>query len=638
MPTTLTTISTEEEDRWSNLSSTDQWQLSFEAVSWAHDSPDSRKTRCKALFRLLNGGSVGSDQADVDSTSSAIELELNSDHVGCRAAFDVLNLYEKNSGFQYKFAGLDLSKEHAPDLSRHIDARNVAVSKESWDELVQDLTGDFTEGYVDASSSDSDSSSLASSLVFDWEFRSHVSIPTTPKPPPTSSLSVNITPWSSPLSKLNASASTFTPAGISVPSFASFTKKPYSPAPPLHEFEFPSLNPPSKSSPSFYPKLRIENDDQGFATNIEAEAEELTPRSRIQPLNSLLPAFIHQDEDTRRKGSPSKTRSLVDRLRSRRPSSRGRDGSGYRPSPSPVDPRLHQRQSSAESSDDESDRSRSSSVPRYSASSSTDYDGWVSFDDHVSPSSSYSQKRRHVGLSLSSPKPRTADSRQEAMELEEGDLSSPSSQGASLSASSSSSSLPSTPSTPPTPATPIITTADGWVEVSEAPSKPKRKSSTGPSKKPVHAEADVITFPTLNGPPPSQPSRRSSRTRHARSSSGASSKAKANTFKVVPVNSSPTYFPAYPPPGVPVPMSFGVGTSYLTPMMPPFVAPGMAMSPQYSQFPPSVYHQPRQPQPHQQYLNQPQRAHNVTVPVSLSSVPAYGHPYLSQLAMLQGWR
>ncbi|KIK61057.1 hypothetical protein GYMLUDRAFT_43169 [Collybiopsis luxurians FD-317 M1] len=655
MLTTSTTNSTEE-----GGSLTNEWRISFETVSWAYSSPNSSKARSKALCRPLLHSSAVRGHADGNSSSDS-ELELRSDLVGVEAAGNVLGLYEECSGFHHKFVGLDLTEKDVPDISRHIGDRDVAVSREMWDEMMQNLTGDFTEDLLEDSSSGSDSSSLASSLVLDWEVPAHVSMPSTPKPQSTSSFvisrSCNISPWPSPPSKLNASASAFTPSRTSVSSLglnsSSSATKQSSPSPPLSELTFPSLNPlPSK--PPSYLKLKIEKDDQGFFTNIEEEAEEMTPKSRLHPSSTLLPAFLQPDDQTRRKGSSSKTRSLVDRLRSRKSSSRSRDGSGYSPSPSPVDPTFLEPR--AKASDDESDSSLSRSVSQISIPRSlTDQDGWIGIDNPSPPSSSTSQERRDIVLSLSSPMPRRTEPGLVAVEPEEGNLSSPSSQEASLSASSSSSSFPSTPSTPPTPSASMVTTNDGWIEVSEAKSI-KKSSSADPSKKPpaVKADPDILMFPTLNAPPPSPSNHRTSRTRSRTRSTANSSRTASKTANArgsVPTTTATSYLGAYPS-AVSMPVSYGVGMPYLPPIMPgPFAVVGVGMSPQYGQYPPSLYHQPRQPQhthtlshPHlqyQHYLNQHQRAHSVSVPASLAASAPIPNGYVpappSQI-LLQGWR
>ncbi|KAF9075553.1 hypothetical protein BDP27DRAFT_1039719 [Rhodocollybia butyracea] len=161
MPT-LTTSKTGED-----AANTD-WPIHFESVSWAYESP-TFKAKFKAPYRLSK--LLQSQANDDDIGALERDLELNNELVGVAAAVDVLCAYEENSGFHYKFGG-DHS-EPVSDISREIDDDNVVLSRENWDDMTQNLTGDFSED-------GSDSSSLASSLVLDssdWE------MPSTPKPP-----------------------------------------------------------------------------------------------------------------------------------------------------------------------------------------------------------------------------------------------------------------------------------------------------------------------------------------------------------------------------------------------------------------------------------------------------------------------
>jgi hypothetical protein len=606
----------------------DGWKITPPtSVSWVY-SPQSK---CKALCRGMYSKIEHGGKLDVD-------LELNTDLVGFTAARSVLSLYEENSGFYHQFVrSEDLPTE--PNISRSIDDEDVAVCRKLWDELIQNLTGDFAEDFTDSAS---DSSSSASSFSLE--------LPSTPKAQSTWPLS----------SKLNASASAFTPSTLS--SSPSSTES-YESSP---EFVFPSLYPNSKFNTRSYPQLKLEKDDQGFFTALgaeaEAEVEGMTPK---HPSAALLPAFLQQNDQTRtrRKASPSKTRALVDRLRWRRQSSI----------------------STSRSSDDESvtasvSNSSSSSSPSHSRSRSRsrlfspDHEGWIGLGDH-SPS------------------------------LKSDTSSSPQGTESSESVLSSSSSLLSTP--PTTPSVSIVTTNDGWVEV-PSPSLPKKPSTSaapttttfssaavtnGSSKKkkskskPTLTSSDsevVLTFPTLNEPPPRPPPPRKARLpvltfptlnepppppspprrmRASRNKTGAGTgKASASVSNSKDTSgtsasvsngtgaiSSPlvaAYYSTYPPATVPVPGSVStVPVPMLAPMpmqypvsygiKPPMVsytAPAPAPVPAYSY--PYAYgpHQAQvshpQPQPRLAHPAQ-HHPHPVPGPVSIpASVSApYVHPH-----------
>lgn len=621
------------------------------SVSWAYQSPNSPKARCRALYRPSKLHSFIALDQPLDSDSN---LELNRNLVGLNAACDVLSVYETNSGFYYKFGVSDTQEESitGADISRHIDPEDILRSKRRWDESVQDLTGTFVEDDV---SSSNDSSSLASYAVFDsieWRSADYRSMPATPKPNAAAfshgvSRSSNLSPsWVSPSSKLSASASSFTPSKFSVPSLTfsdaspSTTATQSSPSPPLYDFEFPSLNAsiPKRTS---YPKLKIAKDDQGFFTNVETELEEATPKSRLHS-STLLPAFL-QDEQPRRKGSASKTRVLVDRLRSKRSSASSSDST----SPSPVDPIL---------GDDESATSfsrspRSTPPPVYFSS---DNDGWIGVEQ---PSNRVLQsKKRDLVLPLSAPRHHREESGPVAIETDEqiaSASSSPSSSSSaiashssgegwqelgSLSSSSTSSGFPSMPPTPP-----LVTDNDGWIEVASPSNKSstshhdanannrKDSSVTRAKKKLINMSGGALTFPTLNSPPPNPQSARShSRTPStpssgpSRTQSSSASKSAGRPKQPAHVASASFYGPYRPMPAVPIHMPYPPYAMMPVPMPMPVPVP-VPVAPQYHSQPhPHHYAYPSRPPGPQQHTHphpgypsvyNNQRAHSVAVPV-----------------------
>ncbi|KAJ3813368.1 hypothetical protein F5876DRAFT_73952 [Lentinula aff. lateritia] len=579
-------------------------RIHLEAISWTHNPPGSRGAPCKAICRPPTKSHYLANQTD--GNSADLEQELNAELVGVSIAFDVLTAYEATSGFHYTLC-LDLRGDESitanfADISCQIDEKDVAACKENWNKIVQSLTGDFAEDRDTSSSSGSgsDSGSLASSLMFDSSdcvYPNYVSIPSTPKPHAPSYGAARSSPSVSPHSKLNASASSFTPSGSSVPSLAfSNNASPLtarsSPSPTLHDFVFPSLNSTIAYS---YPKLKIEKDDQGFYTNMEAETELVTPKSHMHP-STLLPAFL-QDDHIRRKGLSSKTRALVDRLRSRQ-STTSHEESGYNSSPSPVYPEFHESQGTTSDVDDSASPSFSESrsisgVPSLTSTNlSSDTDGWIGLEELHRSSPPKSRKRHGPNLSLyTTPMHRRTGSGPAALETEPQVRSPSSSSTQEPALSSSSSSSSSSILSPPTP--PVITNNDGWIEVSEI--SRKKSLSFVPAKKPSRVsnrkiETEPLTFPTLNATP--QTNSRS----HIRNASSASSSKSTKASKSAPAGALPLSPPVpasnygyYLPPALPVAPTVSYAPYAVNPM-----TPYATMMPQYY--------------PHQ-YAYQPQHTH-----------------------------
>lgn len=600
-------------------------RIHFEAISWAHKLPGSRGAPCKAICRPPTKSHYLANQAD--GNSADLEQELNAELVGVSIALDVLTAYEATSGFHYNLCsdlrGGEFTSANVADISCQIDEKDVAACKENWNEIIQNLTGDFAEDRDTSSSSGSDTGSFSSSLMFDSSdcvYPNYVSMPSTPKPRAPSCGAARSRPSVSPHSKLNASASSFTPSGSSVPSLtfsnnASPLTTRSSPSPTLHDFVFPSLDSTKASS---YPKLKIEKDDQGFYTDMEVEMELVTPKSHMHP-STLLPAFL-QDDHIRRKGLSSKTRALVDRLRSRQFITTHED-SGYNLSPSPVDPGLHDSQGTSSDVDDSASSSFSESrsiagVPSLTSTNlSSDTDGWIGLEEFHRSTPPKSRKRHGPNLSLSTtPMHCRTGSGPAALETEPQvrSPSSPSSQEPALSSSSSSSS--SSILSPPSP--PVITNNDGWIEVSEI--SRKKSLSCVPAKKPSRAskrkmETEPLTFPTLNATP--QTNYRS----HTRNASSASSSKSTKAFKSTPAGVLPLLPPVpasnygyYVPPALPVAPTVSYAPYAVNPM-----TPYATMMPQY--YPHQYAYQQQHTHP-QQYAYH-HRGHGVAVP-SIGSTPA----------------
>ncbi|KAF5357276.1 hypothetical protein D9758_005970 [Tetrapyrgos nigripes] len=383
------------------------WRTPSTTVSWAYNQPKSSKRlyaraphrpelltrKDSTTSRQLGAGFHGQDEAH--------EMELNEGLVGVRGVFDVLSVYEGHVGIKV------VKEKPQPDLSRKVDEKEVALHQTRWRELMENFVGDLPEQTSDSSDSEGSGSPLFSSFessrssvssfeVSEWERDHSMSMPSTPKAKaprsrledwvsPRETRSCNLSPFgASPSKRLNASAIAFVPQlprpeSQPAPSRNFSDSSPQTSAssssPPLLDFTFPSLNVPS------IPKLKIEKDDQGFYTGIEEDGSGAHSKTRT---TALLPAFL-QEESPRRK-LPSRTRAMVDRLRS----------TPSQPILGPLDHHLDR----ASGSESEADTDLRSSTP----SIVDDGEGWIDVDTSTNTSensiAARAQRKRDLFLAL----------------------------------------------------------------------------------------------------------------------------------------------------------------------------------------------------------------------------------------------
>ncbi|KAJ6590145.1 hypothetical protein DFH09DRAFT_222514 [Mycena vulgaris] len=342
-------------DKGWQVVSPEWWRIPFNAVSWAYTPTDPRDVAATqatqfprvakpphyhaALFHI-RAASVD-DQHDED-LAEGDDGRLNPDLVGFKSAVDAIESYEIDVGFHWP--SLQIEEKTPPDLTLAVDEDHVALAKERWDELVQDLTGGLSIGSTDRYHElDGDSlrglhrsTSAHSSIDLTDSERSvlSVSMPATPRarrsyanivvknPSPSRSTSSRDSDRSP--RRLNAAASSFVPSP-SKPKAAS-DPTPFLMAP--EPTPFPSLNHPrvpTPPSPTFnttfvfpsldvppLPAVKITKDAQGFYSEVESPAP---PPTHARTSSTLLPAFLH-DAFTRRRPPASKTRAMVDRLKS----------------------------------------------------------------------------------------------------------------------------------------------------------------------------------------------------------------------------------------------------------------------------------------------------------------------------------
>ncbi|KAJ7935333.1 hypothetical protein B0H13DRAFT_524357 [Mycena leptocephala] len=332
------------------------WRIPFNAVSWAYtptnppqDTAVSKVTQSHRVTKpphyhaaLFNVRAPADDQLHDEDFNEGDDGQLNPDLVGFKGAMAALESYEIDVGFHW---GSPLIEEkRRPDLAVAVNENHVALAKERWDELVQDLTGGLSLGSPDRyhESDDSDdslrglhrSTSTISSIDLTDSERSvlSVSMPATPRAHrsyanivvKTASPSRSTTSRDSDRSprRLNAAASSFVPSPSKAKTKANpapFLTAPESVPFPLNvartpspsfntTFVFPSLDVPP------LPAVKIAKDAQGFYSEVESSPTAPTP-AHARTSSTLLPAFLH-DAFTRRRPPTSKTRAMVDKLKS----------------------------------------------------------------------------------------------------------------------------------------------------------------------------------------------------------------------------------------------------------------------------------------------------------------------------------
>ncbi|KAH6910328.1 hypothetical protein BKA70DRAFT_1272787 [Coprinopsis sp. MPI-PUGE-AT-0042] len=341
-----------------------QWwrtRPSWTADSWAFEPQDDsqgrrkRRTPHSYLVSLPSAIHLGSGD---DGSVGFDELRLDSGLVGVRLVEEAVRPYEKAVGFPFvlfpEIEQADLGPMARPNL--YADEDEIIDNNRVWSESlqdfissVQDIATPDTEGSMSSSFIDSE---LSSGSDNSNEF---FATPATPvhagstfsdvlvkSASPDSSFSSTEGLFSSPTPRksLNAFASSFVPS-FSPPahsgtfSLASITDslkekkksaksgtKKRDNADSLSSFTFPTLNPPTKSTTRLT-TVKIKKDDQGFfTTDVQVDKSKAGKASSPaevagpeRPSQLLLPPFL-QEPTPRRRARASRTRELVDQLRS----------------------------------------------------------------------------------------------------------------------------------------------------------------------------------------------------------------------------------------------------------------------------------------------------------------------------------
>ena len=488
----------QEEDEWEIITA-DWWRTAFISVPWTYVPSDTAKG--KPLRQLFHGSlfaglsqcprrNIYSD--DVLFKSSENDT-LNPELVGVCGAMAAVTSYEKDVGFSYStyptIEPHELDLFTRVDLSIDIDENDLLTGRQRWKELVDDLMNgeifensntdnDLTLSSVDFSSSDG---SIDSFFMPSTPKAKHVFTDVDVKlSSPNGSIDDINSEFNSsdflPGKSLNAAASSFVPTICSHSSEADHfpplvdASKSSSPKLSFTTFTFPTLN--SSSQP-----VRLIKDEQGFFTEVQKEPS--NPRS--EPAK-LLPPFLQESSPHRNRHRKSRTREIVDRLRS----TMSMDNSSTTTTaqfPFSNGIELSQKNSSHSYSSLPADRSFM--TPRLSVSEDGDRpsglstpsedDGWVSQPNILPPRHSKARRSRETRELFLALTRRRTDS-----------LSSENLKTLLDSTYDFSNELPlpitSTPPSPSPQTPPPLTSNDGWIEGNILPLPKSQKKSKSSSR------------------------------------------------------------------------------------------------------------------------------------------------------------
>jgi hypothetical protein len=471
----------DEADDWEIISITDWWHTSVNAARWsfaptqhAVDSLAPRRQFRGSLFYEKSSVDLRSRSSSKERRNTGDDDTLNVELDGVKSSMDALSVYERHVGFHLDIQITPSISQGVIDLKVAVDEKDPLVRKKAWDELLEGLmNGPAFDNHADSDGS------LESSFIGEDLLRStstissigtsfsegsidSIGMPSTPKPKssfgdveikdlsPNGSVNGSVDYGISPRRSLNATASSF------VPTFSPQMKDeplqfpsldPSSPHTSFSNFTFPTLNPPSE----------IKRDDQ-----VSYQATEGA---------GLLPPFLQEPSSQRNRYRKSRTREIVDRLRSQGSPIDVVSPKFASHSPSPiidhsnvVTPRL----------------SVSEDGSRLSTPSFEEEDAWIDLTPPtVTSSSSPTQKaRRTRELFLALTRRRTdsvsSENVKDMMTASEG--SAISSQPPSQNVSSESSPLPHSPAS-------LAASTEGWIEAFAPPEPPRQSKQASNSSR-----------------------------------------------------------------------------------------------------------------------------------------------------------
>ncbi|KAG6873138.1 hypothetical protein C0995_002512 [Termitomyces sp. Mi166 len=484
---------------------------SYQSVSWAFDAAENNSG--SGWFR---GSLFSTYRTSCDSPrprQPGDDLVLSSDLCGVQCALDALVKYERDVGFSPEAS---VPKPRV-DISVGVDEHVIAQARKKWDSYAQVLMSGVEETTpdsvseeqlardIDASRTSTPASShgglhrststLSSVDLTDSDLSLESSSP--PSTPTRKSTEAIVeVKDSSPVKAehgryvvsaarpLNAAATSFIPSST-VPKAEteplSFATRAVPKSSAFVNFAFPT----AKVSP--LPTMQIKKDEQGFYS--EAEVAAPIPQNRKEAA-AFLPLFLQSP--SRRKGPASKTRAIVDRLRS---------SHNHSHSPVPNPPLYDIHLFDERNSVSEDDRTQNSGLSSPSSHEDDD-DGWINIAE-ADKTSKESKARRTRDLFL-------------ALTRRRSDSLPPSQTDTTAKNEHAEIEIPMTTSPSPSPSSPLPSQDDGWIDPSPVAAAPspatsqrraesrsrssnrRRRSSHAP---PVPALPITIPSPFVPAPP-----------------------------------------------------------------------------------------------------------------------------------------
>lgn len=455
-----------QEDDWEIIGG-DWWRTSFRDVPWSYVSRSATKAQQKSFHGPLfcnpsprPTSATGKEHSPCDENDS-VNVEL----VGARTALDAVVAYERDVGF-YFTALADLQAEHTRvvDLSLVVDETDLVAVKKKWDDQLDDLMNGPAFDDTDSSSLSSSGELHRSTSAFSsLSSIDSIGVPSTPKPKASFgdveikdvSPSGSIHYPMSPTRSLNAAASSFVPTFCSQLNdepihFPPVEDKPKPAVESFSNFTFPTLN-------SLSPSAKGKKDDQAFFNDAASP----------EAGSGLLPAFM-QEPSLRNRVRKSRTREIVDRLRSRmapsdETSSQAQSSPKYGShSPSPIGDEATFFPQRLSVSEDGGDR-----LSRISSPCEED-DGWIDISQPNLPSPNHKSKRARELLFALTRRRTDSLTPENAKEM----TAEPPPQNVTLS---------------PSPSPPLVTATDGWIESSpQPPAELQKKAKPAPTQNATH--------------------------------------------------------------------------------------------------------------------------------------------------------
>ncbi|KAG6891026.1 hypothetical protein C0992_010999 [Termitomyces sp. T32_za158] len=451
------------EERWHIVHRS--WRTAYQSVSWAHDTAENN--RGSGWFRGPLFGTLRTSCDSPQPHQPGDDLVLSTDLCGVQCALDALVKYERDVGFVTE---APVSKAKG-DISVEVDELVIAQAREKYELYAEALTSG-AEGTIPGPALEeqlvrvvevSRTSTPASIHGLHRSTSTLSSLDLTDSDMSLGSSSPPLTPTrkcteaivevkdSSPVKAddgrfivssarpLNAAATSFVPSSATLKAETEpcslATRKAVNPS------ALTNVASPIQKAPLLH-TVQMKKDEEGFYSESEVAAP--VPQSKKEGC-TFLPPFLQSP--SRRKGPASKTRAIVDRLRSSHNHS-------HSPVPNPPLYDLHLFDERTSVSED--DRTQNSGISSPSSHEDDD-DGWINISE-AERTSKESKARRTRDLFLALTR-RRSDSlppsqTDTAAKNEHADIEIP----ITTSPSSSSSPLPSQD--------------DGWIDPSPAPPPP----------------------------------------------------------------------------------------------------------------------------------------------------------------------